>query len=208
MLSAVARSRLLASPPVIARNVRWASKIPSKGQPAADNNAAAAETRGDPESAASSSSPLDQNVASGSTATGAAPSLDFMPSAPEEEPKRTGAVSSKGTLSSGEKKRKVMSRVMMALLGGAFAAHTVYLGREWEEEELKDKRLVSLILLRARKPRFLTFCPEVGRCTCDAVGENKGTVWRPFRRKLMIFLRGVNAILMRGVIVLQQTRLA
>jgi hypothetical protein len=68
-----------------------------------------------------------------------------MPSIQEEEPKRTGAVSSKGTLSSGEKRRKVMSRVMMAILGGAFAAHTVYLGREWEEDELKEKRLVSAI---------------------------------------------------------------
>ncbi|RXW25692.1 hypothetical protein EST38_g162 [Candolleomyces aberdarensis] len=140
MLSAVVRSRLLASQP-IARNVRWASQIPPKSQasqqPAGDSAASSSsETRVDPESA---SSPVDQNVASGSTSK--APSLDFMPSAPQEEPKRTGAVSSKGTLSSGEKRRKVMSRVMMAILGGAFAAHTVYLGREWEEEELKAKRL-------------------------------------------------------------------
>lgn len=34
-----------------------------------------------------------------------------------------------------------MSRIMLAILGGGVVAHTVYLGREWEEDELKEKRL-------------------------------------------------------------------
>ncbi|KAF6752233.1 HAD-like domain-containing protein [Ephemerocybe angulata] len=46
-----------------------------------------------------------------------------MPGGPEE-PKRTGARSSKDTLSSAEKRRKLMSRVI-----------------EWEADELKEKRL-------------------------------------------------------------------
>lgn len=36
-----------------------------------------------------------------------------------------------------------MSRVMLAILGGGVVAHTIYLGREWEDDELKEKRLVS-----------------------------------------------------------------
>ncbi|KAF8992998.1 HAD-like domain-containing protein [Cyathus striatus] len=67
------------------------------------------------------------------------PSLDFSPPEPEE-PQRTGARSSKGSLSSAEKKRRAMSRMFLSLLGVGFIAQTVYLGREWSEEELQAKK--------------------------------------------------------------------
>lgn len=73
------------------------------------------------------------------------PSLDFSPSEPEE-PQRTGAKSSKGSLSSSERKRRFMGRVSLAVLALAFGVNVVYMGREWEEEELLAKKMVRLEL--------------------------------------------------------------
>ncbi|KAF9561907.1 HAD-like protein [Agrocybe pediades] len=68
------------------------------------------------------------------------PTLDFSPEY-EKEFQRTGAKSSKDTLSSNERKRRMMSRVSLALLALAFSGTVVYMGRDWEEEELKAKKL-------------------------------------------------------------------
>ncbi|EIN06633.1 HAD-like protein [Punctularia strigosozonata HHB-11173 SS5] len=68
-------------------------------------------------------------------------SLDFTSTLEDDKKQRTGAKSSKDSLSSIEKKRRIYGRVsLLALLLGA-GAYGVYLGREWEEEELKAKRL-------------------------------------------------------------------
>ncbi|KAH6897955.1 import inner membrane translocase subunit tim-50 [Coprinopsis sp. MPI-PUGE-AT-0042] len=86
--------------------------------------------------------------ASGSSApepildTTKAPSLDFMPSDALPEPEqKTGARSSRDTTLSTEKTRKAYGRAMLGLMAGAFAGYAVYLGREWDEEELKAKKL-------------------------------------------------------------------
>jgi len=140
MLSAISRARVLSRHAAV-RRVRWVSQVPPQNPPpkapeASEGASTASETR----EPASSLAEADSTT---STA-GKLPSLDFMPGEPQEEqPKRTGARSSKGTLSSTEKKRKVMSRVLLAMLASGLAGYTVYLGREWEEEELKAKRLVS-----------------------------------------------------------------
>jgi len=81
-----------------------------------------------------------------STLATGVPTLDFSPE-PEKEFQRTGAKSSKDTLSSSEKKRRFMSRVSLALLALAFGAQTVYMGREWDDQELKDKKMVSSSML-------------------------------------------------------------
>ncbi|KAF6752219.1 import inner membrane translocase subunit tim-50 [Ephemerocybe angulata] len=128
MLSSIARSL---ARPAAAQRVRWASQLPPTGQGSKKSTPENAS-----ETAQDASSAKDAPVASGSTL----PTLDFMPGGPEE-PKRTGARSSKDTLSSAEKRRKLMSRVMLAILAGGVAAHTLYLGREWEADELKEKRL-------------------------------------------------------------------
>jgi import inner membrane translocase subunit TIM50 len=73
------------------------------------------------------------------------PSLDFSPPEPSEGRQRTGAKSSKGSLSSGERKRRVMGRVSLAMLALGFGVGTVYMGREWEEDELKIKKIVRQI---------------------------------------------------------------
>ncbi|KAK7026404.1 mitochondrial inner membrane protein required for protein import [Paramarasmius palmivorus] len=66
------------------------------------------------------------------------PSLDFMP---EDEPQRTGARSSKDTLSSAEQQRRNMGRVTSVLLLLGFGLNVAYMGREWSAEELKEKKL-------------------------------------------------------------------
>ncbi|KAJ7583261.1 import inner membrane translocase subunit tim-50 [Mycena floridula] len=56
------------------------------------------------------------------------PSLDFSPPEPEELGQRTGA-------------RRNMGRIFMAVFALGFIGHTAYMGREWEPEELKQKKL-------------------------------------------------------------------
>lgn len=76
------------------------------------------------------------------------PTLDFSPS---DEPHagadggRTGAKSSKDSLSSIEQRRQYLSRISFGLMAVALGLYTVTLGSEWTEEELKEKRMVCLI---------------------------------------------------------------
>jgi len=69
------------------------------------------------------------------------PTIDF---APQKEFQRTGARSSKGSLSSSEQRRRFMGRVTMAFLAIGIGAHVVYMGREWTDDELKFMKTVSL----------------------------------------------------------------
>lgn len=73
-------------------------------------------------------------------------SLDFAPNAEqEEEPaQRTGARSSKDSLSSIERRRKAMGRATLATFAVGLLAGTAYLGREWTEEDLKNKKMVNI----------------------------------------------------------------
>jgi len=71
------------------------------------------------------------------------PTLDFSPPEVGKEFQRTGARSSKGSLSSSEKKRRFLGRVSLALLLLGFGAHTAYMGREWEDAELREMRMVT-----------------------------------------------------------------
>jgi mitochondrial import inner membrane translocase subunit TIM50 len=69
----------------------------------------------------------------------ALPSLDVSP----PEPETTGARSRDG-VSSAELQRRKYRKFMFALFGVGMAGHVIWMGREWESEELKDKRLVLL----------------------------------------------------------------
>lgn len=71
------------------------------------------------------------------------PTLDFSPPEVEKEFQRTGARSSKGSLSSSEKRRRFVSRVTLTLLALGFGAHTVFMGRDWTDEELIALKTVS-----------------------------------------------------------------
>ena len=70
------------------------------------------------------------------------PTLDFSPPEPSEEAQRTGAMSSKEYKTVRERTRRSRTRISLALLLLAFGANAVYMGREWEEEELKVKKMV------------------------------------------------------------------
>ncbi|KAG7091437.1 hypothetical protein E1B28_010473 [Marasmius oreades] len=69
------------------------------------------------------------------------PSLDFSPTDPSEGQGRTGARSSKDTLSSADQQRRNFGRVTAVLFLLGLGLNTVYMGREWSEEELKAKKL-------------------------------------------------------------------
>ncbi|KAL5504535.1 TIM50 [Sanghuangporus vaninii] len=70
-------------------------------------------------------------------------SLDFAPSEETESERmqRTGARSSKDSLSSIERRRRFLSRATLVAFGFGAIAYTFYLGRDWEQEELKAKKL-------------------------------------------------------------------
>ncbi|KAH9888372.1 NIF-domain-containing protein [Cubamyces lactineus] len=68
------------------------------------------------------------------------PSLDFDPSAEDTKRERTGARSSKDSLSSIERRRRFLGRVSLAMLLVGAGVATWEMGRPWEEDELKAKR--------------------------------------------------------------------
>ncbi|KAL0955543.1 hypothetical protein HGRIS_001779 [Hohenbuehelia grisea] len=75
---------------------------------------------------------------------GALPSLDISPLEPPREQgggQRTGARSSRDTLSSAELKRRNFGRVAMGVFALGFGLNAIYMGREYEDEELKDRKM-------------------------------------------------------------------
>ena len=78
-------------------------------------------------------------------ATSSLPSLDFDPAErPEnaERTGRTGAKSSKDTLSSIERRKRYLARVSLGILAIALGVQVLYLGRDWEADELSNKKMV------------------------------------------------------------------
>lgn len=121
----------------VAHSARWLSqKPPSSSSDTTSSSEPPKEPQPEtPEASVDSTSP-----------PGSLPSLDFSP--PEAGPtpqnqERTGARSSKGTLSASEKRRQNMGKVSFGLLGLSLGLGLFYMGREWEEDELKERRLVS-----------------------------------------------------------------
>ena len=79
-------------------------------------------------------------------------SLDFSPAEGQQHEssqssasgqQRTGAKSSKDSLSSIERKRRNMTRTTLVMWGLGMIAGAVYMGREWEEAELKQMKVLS-----------------------------------------------------------------
>ena len=72
-------------------------------------------------------------------------SLDVAPPDPTEDSGsggRTGARSSKDSLSSIERRQRRLARLGMGVFALGLVGATVYMGREWESEELKERKLV------------------------------------------------------------------
>lgn len=73
------------------------------------------------------------------------PSLDFDPAERSEHPEkaeRTGAKSSKDSLSSIERRKRYLARVSLGILAVALGVQVLYLGRDWEADELESKKIV------------------------------------------------------------------
>ena len=71
-------------------------------------------------------------------------SLDFAPPEPGAERERTGAKSSKDSLSSIERRRRQLGRVSFGLFAIGLLSGCVYLGREWTEDELVLRKVVRV----------------------------------------------------------------
>jgi import inner membrane translocase subunit TIM50 len=72
-------------------------------------------------------------------------SLDFAPPEPgHTERGRTGAKSSKDSLSSIERRRRQLGRVSFGLFALGLVGGCVYLGREWTEDELVSIKSVRV----------------------------------------------------------------
>ncbi|KAF9496368.1 NIF-domain-containing protein [Pleurotus eryngii] len=89
-----------------------------------------------PPESSSSSNPTEQPPVQT-----AFPSLDISPVEPVEEKQRTGARSSKDSPSSIERRRRYLGRVSLAMLVLTFGVNSVYMGREYDEEELKFRKM-------------------------------------------------------------------
>lgn len=107
-------------------------------------------------------------------------SLDFSPQEEESvKQERTGARSSKDSLSSIERKRRNLLRTTLGLLLIGAGVETWLLGREWEEDELKARKMV-----RGRGymriPRLIAG-EAYRRCTSRPMGEDQGAVQEHLR---------------------------
>lgn len=86
----------------------------------------------------------DSNPSATPSPTPTTLSLDFAPPEPGAERERTGAKSSKDSLSSIERRRRQLGRVSFGLFALGLLGGGVYLGREWTEEELVSRKSVRM----------------------------------------------------------------
>ncbi len=89
-------------------------------------------------------SPTDPGEAPKPIPGSSVPSLDFSPGEEDARQERTGAKSSKDSLSSIERRRRFMGRVSFAFMLAGAGAATWYMGRPWEEDELRAKKMVRV----------------------------------------------------------------
>lgn len=138
--------------PSVQRTLPNYSRCFATHPPPSSSSAGPSRTREGGKSAANTSEEATDVKAETLPPSPASLSLDFSPLAEQEDqheqPQRTGAKSSKDSLSSIERKRRAMSRATLALMGLGAIAGVFYIGREWEDDELREKRLVSLAVSR------------------------------------------------------------
>ncbi|THH09473.1 hypothetical protein EW145_g1996 [Phellinidium pouzarii] len=132
---------------VLTQNVRYLATKPPARQ--VSRGKLTADASKPPSPPKKSEDPISKSSPSETSPLEAAPpspttlSLDFSPIAESEnEPsKQTGARSSEGSLSSIERRRRFMGRATLVAFGLGLLAGAFYLGRDWEEDELKAKKL-------------------------------------------------------------------
>jgi hypothetical protein len=116
---------------------------PTPRSPASDNTHAPTRPP-----ASAQKTPIDTTNGSDllATPTPTTLSLDFAPAEPGAERERTGAKSSKDSLSSIERRRRQLGRVSFGLFALGLLGGGIYLGREWTEDELVSRRSVRVTL--------------------------------------------------------------
>jgi import inner membrane translocase subunit TIM50 len=167
LLSCTARRLATAPPPAhLSRTFSVSSgrKFPKNPRQAASNptpRSQASENTHTPTRSPISTqkTPVDtQNVPGSDSLAAPTPttlSLDFAPAEPGAERERTGAKSSKDSLSSIERRRRQLGRVSFGLFALGLLSGGVYLGREWTEDELVSRRSVRVPLTEClRRPSF------------------------------------------------------
>ena len=122
-------ARLLTTPPSKPPNDPGSSTSPHRPPSSSTNARPPSDSQKEPSSPQPETPPSPTSI-----------SLDFMPE--QNEPQRTGAKSSKDSLSSIERKRRNASRFSLAMLGLGAVAAVVYMGRDWEGGELKHLKIV------------------------------------------------------------------
>ena len=147
--------RVQRQPVLVAGRTRFLTTPPSKSTSSTESSNSA--------SSASSSSSTPSSASQSETSSSTSPSidtppnpstlsLDFSPAEGQQHDssqssasgqQRTGAKSSKDSLSSIERKRRNMTRTTLVMWGLGMIAGAVYMGREWEEAELKQMKVVS-----------------------------------------------------------------
>lgn len=160
----------------------FASKPPtSPNAPQSKKDAPSPAPQGDEAAAEKPEAPSEQVQAEGPSVT-ALPSLDF---APGEEPhrERTGAKSSKDSLSSIERKRRFWGRVSAGIMVFGLAAGAWHAGREWEEEELREMRMVRDLQADLVPDCSCTYATEARRRAGHSMGSDASTLQRVVRRK-------------------------
>ena len=108
--------------------------------PASSNNQAKPPLKPETSNKPAESTPINKPVEPKPMSS--VPTLDFSPPEPSEEAQKTGAMSSKGYKTASERTRRTRTRISLAILFLALGVNAVYMGREWEEEELKMKKMV------------------------------------------------------------------
>ncbi|KAK1225047.1 mitochondrial inner membrane protein required for protein import [Marasmius sp. AFHP31] len=122
----------------VARSARCMSSVPPRNStPSSSSSSSSTPPPNEPSENTEQQLPAEEPIAEKS----GVPSLDFNPADAYEQQGRTGARSSKDTLSSAEQQRRNMSRVMGALFLAGLGVSAVHMGREWTEEELKAKKM-------------------------------------------------------------------
>ncbi|KZS88216.1 HAD-like protein [Sistotremastrum niveocremeum HHB9708] len=135
-------------------HARWlATKPPSKNSPAKGSGSSSNPPKSqsstppnDPPPPPTPTNGTESTEPSTPTPSPSSLSLDFSPLPPAtpsslDTEGRTGAKSAKDSLSSIEKRRRAMSRMLLALMGLGSVAGVFYMGREWEDGERRGKDL-------------------------------------------------------------------
>lgn len=187
----LARTFSAKSGPVPPKRPAQDASNPTAPSPASDHANTHADSPTPPSAASAQNTPVDTPNVSGPDVP-AAPSpttlsLDFAPPEPGAERERTGAKSSKDSLSSIERRRRQLGRVSFGLFALGLLGGGIYLGREWSEDELVSRRAVRVVY-------HLSWCPfslidRLAHSTFSERGSGAGFAMGSYDQPVLVNVR-------------------